>query len=91
MLFSNNSQIQELPDDNFNIICNKIIEYIIIEKDIKYIDIRDSLYDILTYNLDVVECIWYILSFLINNEYLNNEDVFDVTNNIGQVIQFGSI
>jgi len=88
LLFSNNSQNQELPDDNFNIICNKIIEYIIIEKDIKYIDIRDSLYDILTYNLDVVECIWYILSFLIKNEYLNNKDIFDVTNNIYKCLKY---
>ena len=88
LLFSKNSQIQELPNDNFNIICNKIIEYIIIEKDIKYINVRDSLYDILTYNLDVVECIWYILTFLIKNEYLIEEDIFDVTTNVYKCLKY---
>ena len=42
LLYSNNSQIQELPDDNFNIICNKVIECIIIEKEVKTIDIEDD-------------------------------------------------
>lgn len=78
LLFSDNSQIQGLPNDNFNIICNKIIEYIIIDKNIPFLDIRDSLYDILTYNLDVVECIWYIFCYLIKSDYLNEEDISDI-------------
>lgn len=79
LLFSENSQIQQLPNDNFNIICNKIIEYIIIDKQISFLDIRDSLYDILTYNLDVVECIWYIFCYLIKSDYLKKEDISDIS------------
>ena len=34
---------------------------------------REHLYDILTYNIDVYECIWYILYYLISNDYIDNE------------------
>mgnify|MGYP001230191651 CR=1 FL=1 len=88
LLYSNNSQIQELPNDNFNLICNKIIEYIIIEKSINYIDIRDSLYDILTYNLDVIECIWYILCFLIKHDHLEKKDISEICCNIYYYLKY---
>jgi hypothetical protein len=80
LLYSNSGQVQELPDDNFNIICNKIIESILIEKEIDYLTLRDNLYDILTYNLDVVECLWYILSYLITNQNLQKKDISDICN-----------
>lgn len=88
LLFSNNCQSQELPNDNFNIICNKIIEHIIIEKNINYIDLRDCLYDILTYNLDVIECIWYILSYLITNQHLKKNDISDICYNTYTYLKF---
>jgi hypothetical protein len=88
LLYSNNSQIQELPNDNFNIICNKIIEHIIIEKNINFIELRDCLYDILTYNLDVIECIWYILSYLITNQHLNKNNISDICYNTYKYLKF---
>lgn len=88
LLYSNNSQIQELPNDNFNIICNKIVEHIIIEKNINFIELRDCLYDILTYNLDVIECIWYILSYLITNQHLNKNDISDICYNTYKYLKF---
>ena len=78
LLYGDNEKIQELPNDHFNIICNKIIENIIIEKDINYIELRDNLYDILTYNLDVIECIWYILSYLVVNQHLDKDDISNI-------------
>ena len=78
LLYGDNEKIQELPNDHFNIICNKIIENIIIEKDINYIELRDNLYDILTYNLDVIECIWYILSYLVVNQHLDKNDISNI-------------
>ena len=82
LLFSNNNQTQILPDDNFNIVCNKIIEAIIIEKDVDYLSLRDTLYDILTYNLDTIECVWYILSYLIHNMHLDKKDISDICINM---------
>ena len=88
LLYSNNSQIQTLPDDNFNIICNKIIESIIIEKDVDYLSLRDNLYDILTYNLDTIECIWYILSYLIENMHIEKDDISDICINTYKMLKY---
>ena len=43
-----------------------------------YIELRDKLYDIFIYNIDVTECIWYILKHLIQNNYIKSEDVNDI-------------
>jgi hypothetical protein len=88
LLFSNNNQTQILPDDNFNIVCNKIIEAIIIEKDVDYLSLRDTLYDILTYNLDTIECIWYILSYLIHNMHLDKKDISDICINMYSFLKY---
>jgi hypothetical protein len=53
---------------NYKVICNKIIDNIINVKDIHFLKFRDILYDIFIYNLDITECIWYILSTLIEKE-----------------------
>jgi len=47
------------------IICDKIIHNILNINDIKFLKFRDILYDIFIYNLDVTDCIWYILSKLV--------------------------
>lgn len=52
--------------------CNELLEYIINIKNIKFSVIRDKLYDLFIYNLDTYECIWYILDYLISNNYLND-------------------
>jgi hypothetical protein len=54
------------------IICNKIIDEII-NNDIQFLKFRDLLYDIFIYNLDITDCIWYILHQLIlKNKIKNN-------------------
>jgi hypothetical protein len=78
LLYSNSCQVQKLPDDNFNIICNKVIEYIIIDKELDYLQLRDCLYDILTYNLDAIECVWYIVSYLVVSQHLQCTDISDI-------------
>ena len=44
-------------------------------KNINYVIFRDLLYDILTYNLDVAECIWYIIYNLIQNNHIKQENI----------------
>jgi hypothetical protein len=75
--FSLIKSTEEIPKDIFNIICDQIIIEITSEK-INFITFRDSLYDILIYNLDAVECLWYILSHFILLEKLNSEDISDI-------------
>jgi predicted transcriptional regulator YheO len=69
---------QNIPKDVFNIVCDKLIESISDKTDITFTNFRDNLYDILTYNIDVSECIWYILIHFIKTKDLNRENTHDI-------------
>jgi hypothetical protein len=56
------------------IVCDKIIDSIIKIEDIKFLKFRDLLYDIFIYNLDVTECIWYIINNLSSKKKIKTED-----------------
>jgi hypothetical protein len=57
------------------IICNKIINNIININDLNFLKFRDILYDIFIYNLDISDCIWYILSSLIKDNKIKKENL----------------
>ncbi len=67
---------KELPIDIFNIICDNIIKEMLKEK-LNLNLLRDTIYDILIYNLDPIECIWYILQYFITFNYI---DTINTTN-----------
>lgn len=74
---SNISNIKNIPisllfNSNQNL-CDPIIQKIINCKNINYLVMRDNLYDLLIYNLDISESIWYIINELINKNYLSEE------------------
>ena len=69
---------EDIPKDIFNIICDQIIGEMSASETINFITFRDSLYDILIYNLDVVECVWYILTHFIYLGKLSSHDVSDI-------------
>jgi hypothetical protein len=48
----------------YKIICDKIIKEMIDIDDLKFLKFRDLLYDIFIYNLDISDCIWYIITSL---------------------------
>jgi hypothetical protein len=56
-----------LPIDVFNVICDQIIQDMENIGNIPFTQFRDSLYDIMIYNLDVVECVWYIMYYFIQS------------------------
>jgi hypothetical protein len=58
---------------HYKIICNKIINSIININDLNFQKFRDLLYDIFIYNLDITECIWYILSSLIEKKLIKKQ------------------
>jgi len=80
--FSLVTTAQDLPKDIFNIICDNIIHEIIHYNKIVYTEFRDIIYDILIYNLDIAECLWYILLFFIQNKYLSDEDISNILTKI---------
>ena len=68
----------ELPKDVFNVICNNIIQEMNQYKKMVFTNFRDTLYDILVYNLDVFECIYYILSHYIVTQKISGNDISDI-------------
>jgi hypothetical protein len=76
----------DIPEDIFNIVSDKLLSEIINFKNCSLLQIRDLLYDILTYNLDIYECIWYIIYELIDNDYINNSNYKNILNQL--YIQF---
>lgn len=72
------SQTKKIPPDAFNIVCDNIIKKLMNPVTINYTEFRDYLYDMLTYNLDITECLFYIIKYFIENRLLNECDVSDI-------------
>jgi hypothetical protein len=62
----------------YKIICNKIINSIVNVNEIQFLKFRDVLYDIFIYNLDITDCIWYILSTLVEQKKIKREQLSNV-------------
>uniref|UniRef100_A0A6C0D9J5 Uncharacterized protein n=1 Tax=viral metagenome TaxID=1070528 RepID=A0A6C0D9J5_9ZZZZ len=60
------------------VICDKIIDTIINVNEIKFLKFRDLLYDIFIYNWDITECIWYIMTELIQRNKIKSECISEV-------------
>ena len=72
-----NIKILHLYDEDvmlqYKIISNKIINNIININELQFIKFRDILYDIFIYNLDISDCIWYILHKLVMQNKIKKE------------------
>jgi hypothetical protein len=62
----------------YKIICDKIVKEMIEIDDLKFLKFRDVLYDIFIYNLDITDCIWYILTNLIQNKKIKQLDMSNI-------------
>jgi Cdc6-like AAA superfamily ATPase len=59
----------------YKIMCNKILHVMININELKFLKFRDLLYDIFIYNLDITECVWYILNILIQQHKIHDKDL----------------
>lgn len=59
----------------YKIMCNKILHVMININELKFLKFRDLLYDIFIYNLDITECVWYILNVLIQEHKIHDKDL----------------
>ena len=59
-------------------ICNAILENIKNPDKIDFLTFRDILYDILIYELDITECIWYILTALIKDNLITENMISNI-------------
>jgi hypothetical protein len=62
----------------YKIICDKILKEMTEIDDLKFLKFRDLLYDIFIYNLDITDCIWYILTNLIQNKKIKQANLSNV-------------
>ena len=69
-IISPNEDTMMLP---YKIICNKIIQNMIHFHENSFLQFRDLLYDLLIYHLDITECIWYILSTLVDEGHIHQK------------------
>lgn len=60
------------------IICNKIYNEMINVDQLKFLKFRDMLYDIFIYNLNIGECIWYLLYCLIKENKIKKNKISQV-------------
>jgi hypothetical protein len=72
---------ENIPKEVFDIICETIIRKIQSSK-LTLLELREILYDILTYNLDFIEILWNILVHFIMEEKLNEKSIHEITNSI---------
>ena len=79
---------QIIPEDNFNIICDNIINEINNIKNIKFTAFRDIIYDLLTYNVDISECLYYILNYYVQNKQIDNNDLTLINNKLFEFFKY---
>jgi len=75
-----------LPKDLFNVVCDNIIAEMISPKKISFTNFRDIIYDILIYNLEAVDCVWYILNYCIHSVKVGGEPLLSASD-ISQILK----
>jgi len=59
----------------YKIICKKILYNILNIHELHFLNFREILYDIFIYNLCINDCIWYILSILVEQNKIQLKDI----------------
>jgi hypothetical protein len=86
-IIKNIGDVSDLPAETFNLVCDAIIKTISDPRKLTITDFRDTLYDILVYNLDIYETIWYILTHFIREGKLEQTSVSDILQNMYKQLQ----
>ncbi len=77
------SDQEEIPNDIFNIVCDEVLSQLVLITPLTPLcntaaAFRDAIYNIFVYNLDPIECVWHIISTLIENGSLRDSAISDV-------------
>ena len=75
---NNNTDLKNIKPDSIEthkVICDIIIEKLLNIEELKYLNLRDLLYDICIYDLNIVNCIWYILKTLISKDKIDEKQL----------------
>jgi hypothetical protein len=84
-----NLHSDELVMDHYKIITDKILHVILnVEEEFKIVVFRDLLYDMLIYNLDINQCVWYIVTTLVLSNKIPQKNVSDVLMNMYKFFKY---
>jgi len=78
-IFTNYNTIMQYPHKN---ICDKILEQIINYKKMSFLQLREYLYDICIFDLDIYNCINYIIKHLIEQKLLSSHKLNKIIINL---------
>ena len=76
--FAHISDHSKIPEDLVNKVCNNIIDKIQNIEQVKFTEFRDTLYELLIYNIDINEAVWYIIYYFLSDDKLDNNDISDI-------------
>ena len=70
--------------------CDKIVDEMLQseKKPVNYMLLRELLYDIFIYNMDVLECVWYILEKLVQEKRLRSDDIAAILGKTFRFLQY---
>ena len=80
--------ISDKLNEPYKIICNKIMNQMINLNMLDQIIFRDYIYDLFIYNLNINECIWYIINELIMNKKIKKKDISLLMNKLYMFFQY---
>lgn len=78
--------VTQITNPHYNL-CNNIIQQLVDYKHINLLELRDQLYDILTYDLNVEECMWYIIMNLYESKYIQEQQLINVFNELNKFLR----
>jgi len=71
------TNITQMMNPTHNI-CNKIINIICNIEQVNFLELREHLYNLLVFHLDISECLWYIIQTLYNDKKITYDQLFDL-------------
>jgi len=90
-LLSKIESVQKLPIETFDTICNSIIESMDNIDNVNLTDFRDTLYEILIYNLDTIDVLYNVLTHYIESDQLTPESITTILKDIHvQLMQYNN-
>ena len=72
----------------YKFICDKIMNEMLVVDNLKFLGFRDLLYDIFIYNLDITDCVWYMLTHFINENKIHDKDIPNVLKKTYTFLQY---
>jgi DNA polymerase III delta prime subunit len=70
------------PIQPYEVICNSIYTSIVTQEGFSFYTLREQLYDILIYNLNVDTCVWILIEKLINENKIKQNDLSKILLNV---------